>query len=348
MAQLKHIFRGESLTILLTFPEAYDMVRIEKHEIYIGTKAFTGVVSGQSIELKLTSEQTDAMYGKQPISLWLDDSVLGVRKPYVGDIIVSNSNATPDNDSTSSITDIIIPIAISETAITVRDVLYNYIKGDPFEYSDFTPEQLEALKVKGDPFEFSDFTPEQIALLQQPASDAAGSVALLEGEIEGEEALRIAAETTRVQNEQSRVTAEGIRQSNEIARENSEDDREDAEEIRLSAEITRGQNETARISAETNRVNNEAVRQNKEAERQQAETIRSNNETARISAETTRGQNETTRQTKETERQNAETARQLAGYITSPSAMQIVQLTQAQYDALPVKVATTIYLIIQA
>ena len=34
-------------------------------------------------------------------------------------------------------------------------------KGDPFTYDDFTPEQLESLKVKGDPFLYSDFTPEQ-------------------------------------------------------------------------------------------------------------------------------------------------------------------------------------------
>ena len=50
---------------------------------------------------------------------------------------------------------------------------------------------------------------------------------------------------------------------------------------------------------------------------------------------------------KEAERIDNENARLAAGYITSPSAMQIVQLTQAQYDALPVKIATTIYLIIQ-
>ena len=42
-------------------------------------------------------------------------------------------------------------------------------KGDPFRYSDFTPEQLEALKVKGDKgdsFEYADFTPEQLESLK--------------------------------------------------------------------------------------------------------------------------------------------------------------------------------------
>ena len=54
-------------------------------------------------------------------------------------------------------------------------------KGDPFEYSDFTPAQLEALRGpqgiqgetgpkgdKGDPFEYSDFTPAQLEALRGP------------------------------------------------------------------------------------------------------------------------------------------------------------------------------------
>ena len=68
--------------------------------------------------------------------------------------------------------------------------------------------------IKGDPFLYTDFTPEQIAELQRPATDAAESIALLEGEIEGEEALRVTAEATRVQNEQARITAESTRQTN--------------------------------------------------------------------------------------------------------------------------------------
>ena len=58
---------------------------------------------------------------------------------------------------------------------TVEDYLAD-IKGDPFTYDDFTPKQIEALKVKGDAFEYSDFTQEQIALLQKPASDIAKTV----------------------------------------------------------------------------------------------------------------------------------------------------------------------------
>ena len=48
-------------------------------------------------------------------------------------------------------------------------------QGEPFKYEDFTPEQLEALKVKGDKgdkgdaFTYADFTPEQLASMKGPA-----------------------------------------------------------------------------------------------------------------------------------------------------------------------------------
>ena len=48
-------------------------------------------------------------------------------------------------------------------------------QGEPFKYEDFTPEQLEALKVKGDKgdkgdaFTYADFTKEQLASLKGPA-----------------------------------------------------------------------------------------------------------------------------------------------------------------------------------
>lgn len=136
---------------------------------------------------------------------------------------------------------------------TVEDYLAD-IKGDPFTYADFTPAQLEALKVKGDPFLYEDFTPSQIAELQQPATDAVAAV-------NEAEALRVTAETTRVQNEQGRVTAEGIRQQNEIERVNAENERDEAEALRLSDETTRGQNEQSRINAEGLRVTAESTRQ---------------------------------------------------------------------------------------
>ena len=48
-------------------------------------------------------------------------------------------------------------------------------QGEPFKYEDFTPEQLESLKVKGDKgdkgdaFTYADFTAEQLESLKGPA-----------------------------------------------------------------------------------------------------------------------------------------------------------------------------------
>lgn len=48
-------------------------------------------------------------------------------------------------------------------------------KGEPFKFSDFTQEQLDALKGpkgdKGEPFKYSDFTPEQLQALRGPKGD---------------------------------------------------------------------------------------------------------------------------------------------------------------------------------
>lgn len=48
-------------------------------------------------------------------------------------------------------------------------------KGEPFKFSDFTPEQLNALKGpkgdKGEPFKYSDFTAEQLLALRGPKGD---------------------------------------------------------------------------------------------------------------------------------------------------------------------------------
>ena len=320
MAEIKTIYKGESISLLFTFSETYDTNRIINHHVFFGETEFTGVVDGQTIILQLKSSDTNKMVGNHKITLWIEDSELGLRKPYCGDLVVAKTQASGGNGLKSEISDIIIPVVISETSITIDDVMYNYmvgksayevwlethtgtiedyeawIKGDPFLYEDFTPEQLEALKVKGDPFLYEDFTPEQIAELQRPATDAVTAV-------NEAEALRVAAENTRVQNEEARVTAEGTRQSNETARVNAEDDRDEAEALRLSAEITRGQNEQARVTAEGTRQSNETERENAEDDRDEAEFIR-------LNAETTRGQNEQSRINAEGLRVTAEQTRQ--------------------------------------
>jgi len=126
---IKEIFKGESCTLMFTFPEAYDMGRIDSHKVYIGIQNYVGVVDGQSIVLKLKSSDTDKLCGVQKIVLWFNDSTLGLRKPYCGDLVITKTKAEADNESESDIYDIIIPIIISETSVTVGDILYNYVKG---------------------------------------------------------------------------------------------------------------------------------------------------------------------------------------------------------------------------
>ena len=179
MAEIKTIYKGESITMLFTFPETYDIERLTSHKVFVGETEFAGVKDGQTVKLQLKSSDTDRMSGNHRVVLWMQDATLGLRKPYCGDLVVARTQAAGNTVSVSNISDIIIPIDISETAVTVGDVLYNYMKGekgDKFEFSDFTPEQLESLKgEKGDPFTYSDFTPEQLeALKGEQGADGVG------------------------------------------------------------------------------------------------------------------------------------------------------------------------------
>lgn len=79
-----------------------------------------------------------------------------------------------------------------------------------------------------------------------------------------------------------------------------------------------------------------------------AKTATENLNTSVTAAEGIRVTDENTRKADEVIRKANEVARVAAGYVTSPQFTQIVQLTQAQYDALTPKVATTLYIIIQA
>lgn len=115
--------------------------------------------------------------------------------------------------------------------LTAKVELLAGLTGKAFKYEDFTPEQLESLKVKGDPFRYEDFTPDQIAELQQPASDIATSVSNAEG-------LRLSAEIIRNENEADRIEAEGLRAGAETSRQTAEGLRQQAELKRQSDTAT--------------------------------------------------------------------------------------------------------------
>jgi hypothetical protein len=123
-------YRGESFSVVFMMNEAYDMVRMELVKCFIGGKSFDLVASGQSLRCELTSTQTQAIYGINDIILHVDDSVLGVVKVFAAKINLAATLDGLNNSSVNTGIDIAIPITINETAITVGDVVYSYVKGD--------------------------------------------------------------------------------------------------------------------------------------------------------------------------------------------------------------------------
>lgn len=237
MAEIKTIYKGESISLLFTFPAAYDMARLTSQKVFVGETEFAGVVDGQTVKLQLKSSDTDRMIGNHKIVLWMDDTTLGLRKPYCGDLVVAKTQASGNTVSVSDISDIIIPIAISETAVTVVDIMYNYVKGD-----------------KGDPFLYSDFTPAQIAELQQPATDAIASIVAVELAVEQAEVLRMQAEIYRETNTGTAI-------------QNAETATQNASDAALLANTKAGLADTAanNANAKATLANNAAILANEKA-----------------------------------------------------------------------------------
>ena len=158
MAEIKTIYKGESISLLFTFPVAYDMSRLTSQKVFIGETEFSGVIDGQTVKLQLKSSDTDRMIGTHKVVLWFVDTTLGLRKPYCGDLVVAKTQAAGNTVSVSSISDIIIPIVISETAITVGDYMYNYVKGDKGNCMQSITLTATVRKVKTYTITFTDLT----------------------------------------------------------------------------------------------------------------------------------------------------------------------------------------------
>ena len=255
------------------------------------------------------------------------------------------------------------------------------LKGDAFTYADFTPTQIAELQKPAtdkveelDALELSLNNAESLRVQNENTrktseetrntkeidrSSSENSRQENEVSRQENENERILAETerndteiVRISNENTRVTSENTRNTNEQTRVNAENNRVTAENSRLSAENTRttaeterASNENERKTAENARVNAETSRSNSENTRSNAENTRISNENSRVTAENTRVSNESGRVTAESARVTAENARKSAGYITSPNALVLQPITQADYNALAVKVPTTIYMI---
>lgn len=255
------------------------------------------------------------------------------------------------------------------------------LKGDAFTYEDFTPEQIAELQKPAtdkveelDALELSLTNSESLRVQNENTrisneeirntneTDRSSSENLRqENEVSRQENEneRILAETERNDTEIVRISNENTRISNENTRNTNEQTRVNAENNRVNAETSRSNAENTRVTSETERVSNENLRKTAENTRVSAETSRSNaentrvnsensrisNENSRVTAENNRVSNESGRVTAESARVTAENERKAAGYITSPNALVLQPITQADYNALAVKVPTTIYMI---
>lgn len=141
---------------------------------------------------------------------------------------------------------------------------------------------------RGKAFEYSDFTPEQIEELQKPASDMISELDKTNNAVKTNERQRIDNENARVSSENARKESEDTRESAENTRVSNEEDRDTAETGRTSAEKSRVKSEQSRVDAESNRVKAENTRVEKENARQTAETTRDTNEQSRKQAEASR------------------------------------------------------------
>lgn len=150
---------------------------------------------------------------------------------------------------------------------------------------------------RGKAFEYSDFTPEEIEELQEPARDMIESLNTLNEAVTRNEQQRIENETARVSSENTRKESENLRReaeqtrdSNEKTRETAEINRGKAEQGRATAELTRVESEKGRVSAESTRAENEKKRETAEGKRDSAEKLRVDAETKRVAAEEARVQ----------------------------------------------------------
>ena len=141
---------------------------------------------------------------------------------------------------------------------------------------------------RGKAFEYSDFTPEQIEELQKPASDMISELDKTNNAVKTNERQRIDNENARVSSENARKESEDTRERAENTRVSNEADRDTAETGRISAEESRVKSEQSRVDAESNRVKAEDTRVEKENARQTAETTRDTNEQSRKQAEASR------------------------------------------------------------
>ena len=126
--------KGESISIGFLLNAGYDIARIQSCSAWLGGKKLPLATIGQMLRCEIESTETHLLAGKYKLILWLDDSILGIKKIEVTDVEVSFNHANDNNTSINTGYDFVFPLAINELAITLGDILYDYVKGADGEH----------------------------------------------------------------------------------------------------------------------------------------------------------------------------------------------------------------------
>lgn len=197
-----------ALVILPPTAELSDLIN-KTNEALKNSKAATA--DAEKVNATLTEENVLEVTDRTGVKKTLDLNVTDGTPAGFGEIVatVDNSTGTPHVAVTTSGTNEAKNFAFAFTGLKGEQGLHGERgergeqglpgktgeKGDPFKYSDFTEEQLAALKgpkgekgdtgaqgeqgiqgVKGDPFTSDDFTTDEIENLKKPATDAANEL----------------------------------------------------------------------------------------------------------------------------------------------------------------------------
>jgi hypothetical protein len=122
--------QGNSLTFGILFPESYLMANARNINVQIGGKRFEHTVIDKMVRVELQSADTIGIQGAKELVLSLDDVANGVRKVNLGQIKFDDNTSTFSNQSINQGYNFTVVLSLSETAIEVTDVMYEYVKGE--------------------------------------------------------------------------------------------------------------------------------------------------------------------------------------------------------------------------